>query len=601
MRNTRRNIRNFTIIAHVDHGKSTLADRIICLCDAVPPREMTAQHLDNMDLEKEKGITIKSQTVRLNYTRKNGEKFTLNLIDTPGHADFTYEVSRSLKAAEISILLVDATKGVEAQTLANFLKAQQANHEIIPVLNKIDLPTADIKRCLLELSNIGIHEEPYYISAKSGKGVIELVERICDGKSPEGDEDKPLQALIIDSWYDKYLGVVVLARVFNGHISVGMKVLTYHGEKTLTILKLGYFLPHKNEVQKVIAGEICYLTSQIKNPSDVRIGDTICDNKDTPVLDGFQRSNALVWSSFHIEDGDIKKAREALTKYSLNDPAFVFDLEETQLFGICFRCGFLGLLHMEIVLERLEREYGIDCIPSAPSVTYRIIEKGKEEITISDLQNWPKGPKEIFEPEMNCTIWTTHKYIGAVVSLCSENRATHIQIDNIEDDTASKAIIRCKLPLSEMISNFSDQLKSATSGYSSFDAEECGYRKSDLVLLMVLLNKNRVPELNSVVHISKARDIAIKMAEKLKKILPRTQQKSIIQVAMNEEKDVIAREDIDAYRKDVIAKCYGGDITRKKKLLEKQKKGKESRRMGSNILNISKKDVINLIKSDIKT
>lgn len=599
-----KNIRNFTIIAHVDHGKSTLADRIISLCGAVPQREMTEQILDSMDLEKEKGITIKSQTVRLIYKRQNGEEFILNLIDTPGHSDFAYEVSRSLKAAEISILLVDATKGVEAQTLANFLKAKQAEHEIIPVLNKIDLPTADIRRCITELANIGIYEEPYYISAKSGKGVLELVEKICEGKKPVGNKENPLQALVIDSWYDKYLGVVILTRIFNGTIEVGKKVVTYYGNKNLTILKLGYFLPHKNEVQKVEAGEICYLTSQIKNPSDVRIGDTICEEKNIGALEGFQESRPLVWSSFHIEESDIKKAKEAFIKYSLNDPAFVFELEETQIFGICFKCGFLGLLHMEIVLERLEREYGIDCIPSAPSVNYKIIEKGKPEIILSNLQKWPKGPKDVFEPEMNCTIWTTNTYIGAVISLCSENRATNIQIENIEDEeqsTEGKAIIRCKIPLLEMITNFSDQLKSITSGYSSFDAEEGEYRKSDLVLLIVLVNKNPVHELNTVVHVSKARDIAEKIAEKLQKILPRTQQKTVIQIAKNEEKEIIARQDINAYRKDVIAKCYGGDITRKKKLLEKQKKGKENRRMGSNILNISKKDVINLIKSDIKT
>jgi GTP-binding protein LepA len=595
------NIRNFTIIAHVDHGKSTLADRIISLCGAVSKREMKDQILDSMDLEKEKGITIKSQTVRLNYKRKNGEDFILNLIDTPGHVDFSYEVSRSLKAAEISILLVDATKGVEAQTLANFIKAKQANHEIIPVLNKIDLPTSDLQKCLAELANIGVTNDVLYISAKTGEGVQNLVERICDGVPPQGTIEKPLQALVIDSWYDRYLGVVILSRIFNGTIALGMKVTTYHGGKILHVLKLGHFLPHKIEVNKVEAGEIFYLTSQIKNPSDVRIGDTICENKDAGALEGFQKSNPLVWSSFHIEDTDFKRAKEAFTKYSLNDPAFTFELEESQLFGMCFRCGFLGLLHMEIVLERLGREYDIDCIPSAPSVTYKVIEKGKAEVNISNLQHWPKGVKEVFEPEMKCVIWTTHKYIGAVVSLCSENRATEISIDNIDEDpsSADKAIISCKIPLSEVITNFSDHLKSVTSGYSSFDMEECGYRKSDLALLIVLINKIQAPELHTVVHVSKAREVAEKIAEKLKKVIPRTQQKTIIQVAMNEEKEIIARRDVDPYRKDVIAKCYGGDVNRKNKLLNKQKKGKEKRRMGSNVLSLSKKDVISLIKSDI--
>ena len=594
------NIRNFTIIAHVDHGKSTLADRIISLCGAVSQREMKDQFLDSMDLEKEKGITIKSQTVRLKYQRKNSQIFILNLIDTPGHYDFSYEVSRSLKAAEISILLVDATKGVEAQTLANFLKAKEAGHDIIPVLNKIDLSTADVERCKAELYNMGVKREAIQISAKSGEGVMDLVEMICDSKAPSGKTKDPLRALVIDSWYDRYLGVVILIRIFDGVLTVGNKVLTYHGEKILHVLKLGYFLPQKSEVNTVEAGEICYLTSQIKNPSDVRIGDTISNDKNISCLEGFQKANPLVWSSFHIEDNEVKKAKEAFSRYSLNDPAFIFELEESQIFGICFRCGFLGLLHMEIVLERLEREQGINCIPSAPSVTYKILKDGNE-ITISNLQNWPRGAKEILEPEMTCTIWTTNKYIGPVVSLCSENRARDIYIESVDDGDLSKSIVKCKIPLAEIITNFSDQLKSITSGYSSFDIEEYGYRKSDLVLLMVLINKNQANELNSVVHISKARETAEKIADKLEKIIPRTQQKIIIQVAMNEAKEIISRRDINPYRKDVIAKCYGGDITRKNKLLDKQKKGKEKRRISSNVLSLSKKDIISLMKSDVKS
>lgn len=571
-------IRNFTIIAHVDHGKSTLADRIMEICNALPEREMKEQMLDNMSIERERGITIKAQTVRLK-TKFNGEEYILNLIDTPGHVDFVYEVSRSLKACEISILLIDATKGVEAQTLSNFQKAVDAGHFIIPVINKVDLPTANLERCLEEILNLGLDLDlVHQISAKTGTGVKELIEKIIKyGPHPETNSQE-LRTLIVDSWYDKYLGVVTLVRVIDGFLKIGDKLETCSNKNEFQVTKLGIFTPKHVDVDKLSAGEIGFVVTQSKNPSAIRVGDTFIHlGSEAKALEGFKAAVPVVFCTLFPTDPDEAiESHEALKKYRLNDSAFSFELEGSTIFGVAFRCGFLGLLHMEIVMERIYREFEIDLMATIPSVLYTVhFEDGRVE-EIKSANSWPSKDqiKYIEEPEVICSIMTTEEYIGVVTGLCSERRGEDISIDV---QSHNKVIITSRLPLSEVILDFVDKLKTITSGFASFEYDLKGKRISDMCHLLILVNDEVVDELSFIVHRSKGRTKGQAIVDKLAEIIPRKQIKIKLQAAIDSVKNICARQDINPFRKDVISHCSGGDISRKKKLLEKQKAGKKFR------------------------
>ena len=587
MSDYRDKIRNFSIIAHIDHGKSTLADRLLELTSAVSQRDMSDQLLDNMDIEKERGITIKARAVRLDYTAKDGETYVLNLIDTPGHVDFNYEVSRSLAACEGALLVVDASQGIEAQTLANTYLALEHDLEILPVINKIDLQSADPERVAHEVEDvIGIEAlSAPRISAKEGLNVDQVLEQIVAGvPAPKGDENAPLSALIFDSVYDSYKGVIVYLRVMNGTIRPGDHIKMMATGADFEVVECGYMgandlVPSKNGVR---AGEVGYLTASIKNVRDTRVGDTIT-MYDAPVsqpLPGYKKVNPMVFSGVYPADGaKYGDLRDALEKLQLNDASFTFEPETSLALGFGFRCGFLGLLHMEIFQERLEREFNLDLVTTAPSVVYKITMTSGETVMIDNPTNYP-DPAQIqtaAEPIVKASVYTPTDFIGAIMELCQERRGVFKDMKYLD---AGRAELHYELPLNEIIYDFFDVLKSRTRGYASFDYEMLEYRNSKLVKLDILLNGETVDALSFIVHSDSAYTRARKMAEKLKEHIPRQLFEVPIQAAIGGK--VIARETVRALRKDVLAKCYGGDITRKKKLLEKQKEGKKRmRQLGS--------------------
>ena len=584
--NRQEKIRNFSIIAHIDHGKSTLADRLIQKSGLLTEREMQAQVLDNMDLERERGITIKAQAVRLVYKANDGEEYILNLIDTPGHVDFNYEVSRSLAACDGAILVVDAAQGVEAQTLANVYLAIDNNLEVLPVINKIDLPSANPERVIKEIEDIiGIDaSNSPLISAKADLNIEQVFEKIIsDIPAPAGDESNPLKALIFDSFYDAYKGVIVFMRVFHGTIKKGTKVRFMATEKEFEVVEVGVFGPGRFiPTSELKAGEVGYLTASIKNVRDTQIGDTITD-ANNPVkesLPGYKKVNPMVYCGIFPADGSkYQDLRDALEKLQLNDASLQFEAETSIALGFGFRCGFLGLLHLEIIQERLEREYNLDLVTTAPSVIYKIYLTSGEELNISNPSDFPDVTtiKKMEEPIVKAEIMLPSEYIGTIMELCQQRRGEYIGMEYLEE---TRAVLTYKLPLNEIIYDFFDVLKSRSRGYASFDYEIIGYFESKLVKLDMLVNREIVDALSFIVHESSAAERGRKMAEKLKKEIPRHLFEIPIQAAIGNK--IIARETISAMRKDVLAKCYGGDISRKRKLLEKQKEGKKRmRQIGS--------------------
>ncbi len=575
-------IRNFCIIAHIDHGKSTLADRLLEKTDTVSKREMEEQLLDNMDIERERGITIKARAVHLSYTAKDGEQYILNLIDTPGHVDFNYEVSRSLNACEGAILIVDSTQGVEAQTLANAFLAVDNNLEILPVVNKIDLPSADVPRVQAEIEDIiGIPAEGCpAISAKTGLNVEDVLEHIVtDIPAPKGDPDAPLKALIFDSYYDPYLGVVVNIRVFDGTLRAGQRIRMMHTGAEFDVVEVGTMEPFGLRPTEVLsAGDVGYITASIKNVADTRVGDTVTTALDgTPEpLPGFKKAQPMVYSGIYPADSSrYPDLREALEKLQLNDAALTFEPETSAALGFGFRCGFLGLLHMEIIEERLEREFNLDLITTVPSVIYRITKKNGEVLMIDNPLEFPV-PEEIEvseEPIVKATILTPNDYVGSIMQLSQDRRGTFIDMKYLENDRVE---LHYHLPLNEIIYDFFDALKSRSKGYASLDYELLGYEPSKLVKLDILLNGDMVDALSFIVFADNAYSRGRKIVEKLRDNIPRQLFEIPVQAAIGGK--VIARETVRAMRKDVLAKCYGGDITRKKKLLEKQKEGKKRMR-----------------------
>ncbi len=579
-------IRNFSIIAHIDHGKSTLADRLLELTGVVESREMEDQLLDNMELERERGITIKARAVRLNYKAKDGETYILNLIDTPGHVDFNYEVSRSLAACEGALLVVDAAQGIEAQTLANTYLALDHNLEILPVINKIDLPSARPEAVAKEIEDvIGIPAmDAPRISAKSGLNVEEIPEYIIKNiPAPQGDSNAPLRALIFDSYYDSYKGVIVYVRVKEGTVRPGMRIRFMATGGEFDVVETGYLLPNGTVPAKELsAGEVGYIAASIKTVRDTHVGDTVTDalRPAKEPLEGYRKVNPMVFCGIYPADGaKYNDLRDALEKLQLNDASLSFEAETSVALGFGFRCGFLGLLHLEIIQERLEREFNLDLVTTAPSVVYRVIKTNGEELFISNPTNLP-SPGEIDymeEPVVTAHIYVPKDYVGAIMELCQERRGVYKDMTYIDADRAD---LHYELPLNEIIYDFFDALKSRSRGYASFDYEFLGYVKSDLVKLDILLNGDMVDALSFIVHSSKSYARGRKIAEKLKEAIPRQLFEIPIQAAIGGK--VIARETVKAMRKDVLAKCYGGDITRKKKLLEKQKEGKKRmRQVGS--------------------
>ena len=586
MNERQKHIRNFSIIAHIDHGKSTLADRILEATQTVAKRDMEEQVLDNMDLEKERGITIKARAVKLDYTAEDGERYVLNLIDTPGHVDFNYEVSRSLNACEGALLVVDATQGIEAQTLANAYLAVDANLEIVPVINKIDLPSADIQKCRDEIEDvIGIEaQECPAVSAKTGLNIQQVLDSIISGvPAPQGDEDAPLKCLIFDSYYDSYLGVVVYVRVVDGKLHAGDKILMMSTGQTYDVVEVGTMEPFGlQKCEELAAGEVGYITASIKSVGDTRVGDTVtlADNPTDEALPGFKSAQPMVYAGIYPADGSrYGDLRESLEKLKLNDAALVFEPETSIALGFGFRCGFLGLLHMEIIEERLEREFNLDLITTAPSVIYRVTKRNGETVMVDNPSNYPT-PDEIevaYEPLVKASIITPTDYVGGLMDLCQDRRGTFIDMKYID---TTRVELHYKLPLNEIIYDFFDALKSRSRGYASLDYELDDYYPSDLVKLDFLLNGDQVDALSFIVHEEKAYGRARRIAEKLKENIPRQLFEIPIQAAIGSK--IIARETVKAMRKDVLAKCYGGDITRKKKLLEKQKEGKKKmRQLGS--------------------
>ena len=590
------NIRNFSIVAHIDHGKSTLSDRLIEYTGGLESREMKAQVLDSMDIERERGITIKAQTVRLNYTAKNGETYQLNLMDTPGHVDFSYEVSRSLAACEGAIILVDATQGVQAQTLANAYLALDNDLEMLPVLNKIDLPSSDVVATREQISDvIGMDaSNALCVSGKTGAGVPELLEEIVHKlPAPSGDEKAPTRALLVDSWYDSYLGVVVLVRVVDGKLSRGQKIRFIATGAEYTIEKVGYFTPKMENVDCLNTGEIGFIITGMKTIHDCKVGDTICDAKsDVEMLPGFKPSVPVVFSSFFpVEANDYPDLREGAEKLALNDASFVFTTEKSSALGFGLRCGFLGLLHMEIVSERLNREFNLSLINTVPSVLYKI---HLRDGSVMDLENPADMPditriESIEEPWVRATIMMPDKYLGSIMELCASRRGVQENISYV----GNRAVLVYQLPLSEIVFDFYDRVKSLSSGYASFDYVLYDYRVSDLVKVSILVNDENVEPLSFLCHRSVAEKRGRQIVEKLKDLIPRHQFKIPLQAAIGGK--IIARETIAAYRKDVTAKCYGGDITRKRKLLEKQKEGKKRLRTFGNV-EIPQSAFINALK-----
>ncbi|MFO0389522.1 MAG: translation elongation factor 4 [Alphaproteobacteria bacterium] len=578
-------IRNFSIIAHIDHGKSTLADRLIQVCGGLEAREMTEQVLDSMDIEKERGITIKAQTVRLKYKAKDGQTYTLNLMDTPGHVDFGYEVSRCLAACEGSLLVVDASQGVEAQTLANVYKAMDAGHEMVPVLNKIDLPAADPEKAKAQIEEvIGIDaSDALMISAKTGIGIEEVLEAIVTRlPAPTGDEKAPLKAMLVDSWYDTYLGVIILVRVKEGTLSKGAKIRMMSNGAAYTVEQLGVFTPKKVPVTELLPGEVGYIITGIKLVADCKIGDTITEERrpaDAP-LPGFKPSQSVVFCGLYPTDaGEFEHLKDSLAKLRLNDASFEFETESSTALGFGFRCGFLGMLHLEIIQERLEREFDLDLITTAPSVVYRLYMTDGTHIELHNPNDMPDVTKidHIDEPWIRATIMTPDDYLGNILSLCTEKRGVQENLTYV----GSRAMLVYKLPLNEVVFDFYDRLKSCSKGYASFDYEITDYAESDLVKLNILVNGEPVDALALIVHRTQSDFRGRRLCERLKDLIPKHMFAIPIQAAIGGK--IIARETISAMRKDVLAKCYGGDVSRKRKLLDKQKKGKKKMREIGNV------------------
>ncbi|MBM3601702.1 MAG: elongation factor 4 [Alphaproteobacteria bacterium] len=573
-------IRNFSIIAHIDHGKSTLADRLIQRCGALEAREMREQVLDSMDIERERGITIKAQTVRLDYTAANGEAYVLNLMDTPGHVDFAYEVSRSLAACEGSLLVVDATQGVEAQTLANVYQAIEANHEIVPVLNKIDLPAAEPARVKQQIEDvIGLDaSQALEISAKTGLNIDTVLEALVARlPAPTGDAEAPLKALLVDSWYDQYLGVVALVRVRDGELKRGLKIRMMATGATHQVDQVGVFTPKLKSVDRLGPGEVGYITAAIKTVADCWVGDTITeDRRPAPEpLPGFKPSLPVVFCGLYPTDAaDFEQLRESLAKLRLNDASFQYEPETSTALGFGFRCGFLGLLHLEIIQERLEREFDLDLITTAPSVIYRIHLTSGEVLELHNPADMPDPVRiaHVEEPWIKATIFVPDEHLGAVLKLCEERRGEQVDLTYV----GNRAMAVYLLPLNEVVFDFYDRLKSVSRGYASFDYHIEGYREGDLVKLSILVNGEAVDALAMIVHRSQSETRGRALCVKLKDLIPRQLFKIAVQAAIGAR--IIARETISALRKDVLAKCYGGDITRKRKLLDKQKEGKKRMR-----------------------
>ncbi len=569
-------IRNFAIIAHIDHGKSTLADRIIERCGGLQQREMQEQVLDSMDIERERGITIKAQTVRLNYTAKDGKTYQLNLIDTPGHVDFSYEVSRSLASCEGSVLVVDATQGVEAQTLANVYLALDNDHEILPVLNKIDLPSAEPEKVKQQIEDvIGLDtSNAVETSGKSGLGIDDLLEGIVKYlPAPKGEVNAPLKALLIDSWYDSYLGVIILVRIHDGILKKKQQIRMMSNNMTYQIDKVGIFTPKMQDVDALYPGEVGFITASIKSVSDCHIGDTITDNKNPceAPLQGFKPSVPVVFCSiFPVDSSQYDNLKDALAKLKLNDASIDYQNENSAALGLGFRCGFLGLLHMEIIQERLNREFDLDLITTAPSVAYKINLTNGSQIMLHNPADMPEITtiQSIEEPWVKATIMVPDTYLGAVLKLCNERRGEQEELTYV----GNRAMVVYKIPLNEIVFDFYDRLKSITSGYASFDYEITGYAASDLVKVQILINEEPVDALAFLCHRLEAEARGRQICERLKDLIPRHLFKIPIQAAIGGR--IVARETISALRKDVTAKCYGGDVTRKRKLLDKQKKGK---------------------------
>ena len=583
-------IRNFSIIAHIDHGKSTLADRLIQFTGGLTEREMSAQVLDNMDIEKERGITIKAQTVRLSYTAKDGETYQLNLMDTPGHVDFAYEVSRSLAACEGALLVVDAAQGVEAQTLANVYQSIEHDHEIVPVINKIDLPAADVDKVKAEIEDIiGLPaDDAVLTSAKSGIGIEETLEAIVAKiPPPKGDAAAPLVAMLVDSWYDPYLGVVILVRVMDGTLKKGQQIKFMQAGTTHLIDRVGCFTPKRTDLTEIGPGEIGFITAQIKDVAQARVGDTVTDAKRPAAapLPGFKEAQPVVFCGlFPTDANDFEKLRESIHKLRLNDASFSFEMETSAALGFGFRCGFLGLLHLEIIQERLTREYDLDLITTAPSVVYKLKlarskEGGPTEMELHNPADMPDPNRieEIEEPWIEAVIYVPDDYLGPILKLCQDRRGIQKNLTYV----GGRAQITYELPLNEVVFDFYDRLKSISRGYASFDYHQIGHRPGDLVKMSILVNNEPVDALSMIVHRASAEARGRGMCERLKDLIPRHMFKIPIQAAIGGK--VIARETIAALRKDVTAKCYGGDATRKKKLLEKQKEGKKRMREYGNV------------------
>lgn len=583
--NRQSKIRNFSIVAHIDHGKSTLADRLLEITGTLTKREMEEQVLDNMEIERERGITIKSQAARLVYRREDGEEYILNLIDTPGHVDFTYEVSRSLAACEGALLVVDATQGIEAQTLANCYLALDNDLEIAPIINKIDLPSArpdEVKEEIEDVIGIEAEDAPM-ISAKTGLNVEDVLETIIEKiPAPNGDEEAPLKALIFDSYYDSYKGVVCYVRILDGKVKAGTKIKLMNTNKVYDVVEVGVFTPKLFSTSELMAGDVGYITASIKNVADARVGDTITESERPTehALPGYKKAVPMVYSGIYPVDGaKYDELREALEKLQINDAALDFEPETSIALGFGFRCGFLGLLHMEIIQERIEREFNLDIITTAPSVIYKVTKTNGETIDLTNPTNLPE-PTEIDsmeEPIVKASVIAPTEYVGAIMDLCQERRGVYIDMQYLEE---TRVCINYDIPLNEIVYDFFDTLKSRTRGYASFDYEFKGYTKTELVKLDILLNGDVVDALSMIVPKERAYHKGRGIAEKLKEIIPRQMFEVPIQAAVGSK--VIARETVKAMRKDVLAKCYGGDISRKKKLLEKQKEGKKRmRQVGS--------------------
>lgn len=569
-------IRNFSIIAHIDHGKSTLADRLLEFTGALSSREMMEQVLDSMDLERERGITIKAHAVRLNYRAKDGNDYVLNLIDTPGHVDFSYEVSRSLASCEGALLVVDATQGVEAQTVANTYLAIENNLEIIPVINKIDLPSAEPERVKEQIEDIlGIDSsEAILASAKEGIGTEEILEAIVKRiPPPSGSEDRPLKALIFDSWFDNYQGVIVLVRLFDGKIKKGTRIRLMSSGKEFEVSEVGVFTPKMKTVNELSAGEVGYIIAGIKKVSDTRVGDTITDalSPATEPCPGYREIKPMVFCGLYpVESHQYEDLKDALEKLRLNDSSFSFEPETSTALGFGYRCGFLGLLHMEIVKERLEREFGLNLISTAPTVVYRVMDQKGNMNYIENPKSLPDRFERIEEPFVKVTIFVPQAYIGSILELCQEKRGIQKEFSYIGKD---RIMVVYEMPLNEILWDFYDKLKSLSKGYASMDYEFSGYRESDLIRLDILINKEPVDALSLIVHREKAYHKGRQIVERLREVIPRQLFEVVIQAAVGSK--IIARESIKPLRKDVLAKCYGGDVTRKRKLLEKQKEGKK--------------------------